>query len=79
MNPNSLIAPKRLYHLNEKRLIKVSEIMKSELSNIHHTEEYSKKGIKVISLSPEEILDYTEDWGFLIFLKNKFNMREEFN
>ena len=46
---------------NEKRFMKIEEIIKSGVGKLNHKDEYEKKGIELVKNSPTEILDASEE------------------
>lgn len=52
-----LLIPKKLWLIQEKRMLTFDEMLNTEISTYGRTEQYSKAGIEVINNTPEEIMD----------------------
>lgn len=53
----SRIIPKKIWSINENRLLTFREILQSEVADYDRDEQYTKAGLKVIANTAEEILD----------------------
>ena len=59
--PNWLFIFRKYWVKNEKRFMKIEEIIKSGVGKLNHKDEYEKKGIELVKNSPTEILDASEE------------------